>query len=198
MLLLGSKLIGTNVLSLQTGRPIGVVERPIINPSNLKVIAYFVDGPLIKQQPENILRMDEVREFGSMGMIVDSIDDLVSEEDVIKIRDILKLGFALVKYKVVTKKGKKVGRVIDYSVDSSSFMIQQLIVQRPIMSSLGASELTIHRSQIVEIDDYKVVIDDDKDKVNVVAPVATKDTSGFVNPFRKEETLVEPAKTELK
>ncbi|MDR1032984.1 MAG: hypothetical protein LBL84_03160 [Candidatus Nomurabacteria bacterium] len=187
MLLLGSKLIGTNVLSLQTGHPIGATTRPVIDPGSLKILAYFVDGPLIKQQPENILRIDEVREFGSMGMIVDSIEDLVAKDDVVKIKQILSLNFGLIGHRVVTKKGKKVGKVTDYSLDSNSFIIQQLIVHRPLMNSFNVPEVTIHRSQIIEIDDYKVVIDDDRSKVPAAANTVASKNTGFINPFRKEE-----------
>jgi sporulation protein YlmC with PRC-barrel domain len=198
MLLLGSKLIGSNVLSLQTGRPIGVTTRAIIDPASLKIIAYFIEGPLVKQQSENILRVDEVREFSPMGMIVDSIEDLVAESDVVKIKKVLDLHFLLIGHKVITKKGKKVGKVVDYSVDSMSFLVQQLIVHKPIMSSFNVPEVTTHRSQIVEIDDHKIVIDDDKAKVQSVAAVpAPKTKASFVNPFRKEEAL-EPAKTKVK
>jgi sporulation protein YlmC with PRC-barrel domain len=188
MLLLGSKLIGAKVLSLQTGRSLGTAEHPVINPSNLKVLAYHVEGPLVDQSDANILRVNEIRELSPIGMIIDSIDDLVEEEDVVKIKDILELNFGLIGHKVVTKKGKRVGKVIDYTLDAATFEIQQLVVHRPIMNSLNNPELTIHRNKIVEIDDYKVVIDSDREDLPVSAPIASpKDDPGFVNPFRKQK-----------
>ncbi|MDR0398054.1 MAG: PRC-barrel domain-containing protein [Candidatus Nomurabacteria bacterium] len=199
MLLLGSKLVGTNVLSLQTGRPIGVTAQPIINPANLKIIAYYVESPLVKQKSENILRVDEVREFSSMGMIIDSIDDLVAEEDVIKIKQLLQLNFSLIGHKVVTKKGKKIGKVTDYSLDSGSFAIQQLIVSKPLISSFNIPEVTVHRSQIVEINNEKIIIKDDKAPVKerASATAAAQNVANFVNPFRKEEAL-EPTEAKAK
>jgi uncharacterized protein YrrD len=197
MLLLGSKLVGTNVLSLQTGRPIGITADPIIDPANLKIMAYFVDGPLTKQQAERILRVDEVREFSSMGMIIDSIDDLVAEDDVVKLKQLLGLRFSPIGYKVITKKGKKVGKVTDYSLDSGSFIIQQLIVARPLMSSFSIPEVTIHRSQIIEINNDKIIVKDDMASVRAAVPTAAKNVAGFSNPFRKEESL-EPAEAKAK
>ncbi len=66
-------------------------------------------------------------------------------------------------------------------------MVYQLIVQRPIISSLMDPQLTINRSQIVEIDDYKVTVKNSKSEVKVEKPRDEKEelTANFVNPFRK-------------
>ena len=58
------------------------------------------------------------------------------------------------------------------------------------MSSLIDPELTINRSQIIEIDDYKVTIKHDKAEVKVkkkqAAPATPEEfVPNFTNPFRK-------------
>jgi sporulation protein YlmC with PRC-barrel domain len=108
---------------------------------------------------------------------------------VIHFDEVMNLRFNLVGLKVVTQDGKKLGKVIDYTLDSGTFMIYQLIVQRPFMSSLVDPELTINRSQIVEIDDYKITIKHDKAQVKVPKEQKKSDKEDFVpnftNPFRK-------------
>jgi sporulation protein YlmC with PRC-barrel domain len=111
----------------------------------------------------------------------------------------MNLNFSLIGLKVVTQDGKKLGKVVDYTLDSGTFMIYQLIVQRPFMSSLMDPELTINRSQIIEIDDFKVTIKHDKAEVKM--PKKKKDeveefVPNFTNPFRKpayteEESVVD-------
>jgi sporulation protein YlmC with PRC-barrel domain len=152
MLVIGSKMIGNSALSLHIGGAIGTTKSAIIDPENLNIIAYAVDGPAIKNDPEigNILDVNDVRELGPEGLIINSSDVLVNREDVIRINEVMKLNFNLVGLKVVTKNGKKLGKVVDYTFDSNSFMIYQLIVHRPVdFAAINDPNLTINRSQIV-------------------------------------------------
>ena len=183
-------MIGMPVLSLHVGGMIAQTREAVVDPEDLKIVAYTLEGPLIKNDPEvgDILDVNDVREMSETGLIVDSSDRFTTRDDVIRFDKIMSLGFSLIGLKVVTPDGKKLGKVIDYTVDTSTFMVYQLIVQRPFMSSLIDPELTINRSQIVEIDDYKVTIKHDKTQIKV--PKATEKepeefVPNFVNPFRK-------------
>ena len=169
MLLIGSKVANMPVLSLHVGGPVADIREAIIDPEDLRVVAYTLDGPVIKNDPEvgNILDTQDVREISNSGLIVDSTDRFTTREDVIKFDKIMGLGFHLVGLKVVTTDGKKLGKIVDYTLDSSTFMIYQLIVQRPFMSALIDPELTINRSQIVEVDDFKVTIKHEKAEVKM-------------------------------
>ncbi|MDR3297970.1 MAG: hypothetical protein LBT19_01150 [Candidatus Nomurabacteria bacterium] len=185
MLIVGSKLLGYPVLSLHVGGEIARTDTAIINPDGLKVVAYTLDGALLKNsEVGNILETVDIRELSPRGMIVDSIDDFVTRENIIRLDEIMSLNFKLIGLKVVSQDGKKLGKVSNYTVDSVSFMIYQLIVQRPAIKAILDPELTINRSQIIEIDDYKITIKNEEEKVEVKAKV--KDfTPNFVNPFRE-------------
>lgn len=191
MLLIGSKVANMPVLSLHVGGPIAEIREAVIDPEDLRVIAYTLDGPIIKNDPEvgNILDTQDVREISNSGLIVDSADRFTTREDVVRFDKIMDLGFNLIGLKVVTTEGKKLGKIIDYTLDSSTFMIYQLIVQRPFMSSLMDPELTINRSQIVEVDDFKVTIKHEKAEVKMPEEKKKNEPEEFVpnftNPFRK-------------
>lgn len=178
------------VLSLHVGGAVANTKRAIIDPEDLKVIAYTLEGAIIKNDPEvgDILDTKDVREVSESGLIVDSTDRFTTREDVVHLDEVMGLNFNLVGLKVVTTDGKKLGKISDYTLDSNTFMVYQLIVDRPFMSSLIDPELTINRSQIVEIDDYKVTIK--HDKAQVVVPkkkekVEEEFVPNFTNPFRK-------------
>ena len=67
-------------------------------------------------------------------------------------------------------------------------IIYQLIVQRPFVSSLIDPTLTINRSQIIEIDDFKVTIRHDKAQIKIKEDkkkAAEDFVPNFTNPFRK-------------
>lgn len=186
MLVRGSKLIGCPVLSLHVGSKIAEIKQLIVDPDSLKIIACKVDGPLIGREMGEILPMDSVREFSRMGMIVDSADEFVDADEIVRVRDVLKLNFTLTGLKVESKKGSKLGKVLDFTVEPESWQIQQLIVQRPLMKSFFDPELTISRSQVVEVTDYKVIIKDEEGKVKSPTPAANF-SPNFINPFREPD-----------
>ena len=188
MLVTASNLINTPVLSMQSASTIGYIDAIIVNPSSFKIIAFYLSGPGVNKA-QNILDAVSIREYSSLGIVIDSADELVSPTDVIKISKVIELNFSLIGMKVETKKGTKLGRVIDFTTTSDNFSIQQIIVRRPLIKSFSDSELTIPRREIVEITDHKVIVKDEED---VIRKKATKEDfiPNFVNPFRKSDTPV--------
>lgn len=180
MLLNGSDIIGTPIMSLQTGAELARTSEAIINPHNLSILAYTVTGPFLDSET-SLLRVDDIRELGSIGMIVDSSDEFIQPDDIVRQADIYNLRFELTGKPVYTTKREKVGKVIEYTVESSGFVIQQLTVKRPLLKSLNDPELLIHRSQVVEVTDDAIIIKDAK--IKKAAPVATG-TKTYTNPFR--------------
>ena len=182
MLLPSTRFIDTPVMSLQTGSELGRTIKPIINPRELSIVAFELHGINLDYDP-SLLRINDIREIGPMGMIIDSSDELISVSDVIKIKEIYELNFELVGLKVIDDKKKNVGKVTGFTLDASSFFIQQLQVKRPLLKSFGDTEFLIHRSQVVKItDDYLVVKSPDiRHKEAVAEPTGQM----FENPFRK-------------
>lgn len=188
MLVIGSKMINNPILSLHVGDQIAATQRAIVDPEDLRVMAYTLTGPLLNDsEVGNILMTDDVRELGPNGLIIDSIDRLVNREDIIRLDEVMSLNFNLIGLRVVSEDGKKIGKIVDYTLDSQSFMVYQLIVQRPMFASFNDPQLTVNRSQIVEIDDFKVTIRHGEEKVKVKKKETSEEEfkPDFVNPFRK-------------
>lgn len=184
MLIHGSKLKGFPVLSLHLTDQIARTAEPIIDPNNLKVLGFWLEGPLVKKDVGNILETASVREFAPTGMIVDSADDLVSEGEVVKLDEILKLNFSLVGLKVRTKKKTKLGKVVDFTVDATTFDVMQLIVQRPPIKAFLDPELVISRKEVVEVTDDEIIVKDEEEKIRKKA-MKEDFVPNFVNPFRE-------------
>lgn len=193
MLVYHSRLIGAPVLSVQAGGAVAKLSDPIVNPDNLKILGFFLAGPMV-DATNNILDASSIREYSNYGAVVDNADEFVSREDVVKIKKILALNFDLIGLKVETKKGTHLGKIIDFTATSDNFAIQQIIVKRPTFKSFIDPELTIHRREIVEITDDKVIV---KDEEKVLKARAEKEdfVPNFVNPFRNPEQDFAPAQT---
>lgn len=183
MLLLGNRLLGTPVMSLQVGVKVAETIEPVIDPRNLIIVAYEVDGPLLETHPK-FIRIADIRELSDIGMIIDSSDELVELDDVIKIKEIRGLSFKLLGMKVVDERGHRLGKVEDYIVDTDSFMIQQLSVKGGVVSSLSSTGHLINRSQITEISDTVITVKSTEAKLT---PLETKGSihRTYNNPFRK-------------
>ena len=95
MLIYASKIIGTRVLSVQAGGAIGEISKVIVDPNDLKVIAFKVGGGVVARSNANILDVSSIREYSSYGMVIDEIEELVEPDEVTKIKDVLELNFDL-------------------------------------------------------------------------------------------------------
>ena len=190
MLILGSRLTNIPIMSLQTGTKLAVTKKPVIDPGSLMVIAYEVEGPLLSERP-SFIRIADVRELSDIGMIIDSNDEFVGVKDVITIQKIYELNFNLVGLKVIDETKHKLGKIDDYSIDTDSFIIQQLNVKQGILKSLTDTTLLIHRSQIIEINDYEVIV---KTTAKRLEPIDKLNKLTQLNPFRSQSPQTENTK----
>lgn len=185
MLVYNSRLIGTSVLSVQASGPIGRIISSIIDPDNLQIIAFRLEGPGVDRR-QNILDTRSIREYSKYGIVIDTADELMADDEVVRISKVLELNFNLIGLKVETKKGSNLGKVIDFTLTPDDFVTQQLIVKRPAIKSFIDPELTIPRQEIIEVTDYKIIV---KNEEKVIKKLAAKEefVPNFVNPFRNQD-----------
>ena len=186
MLINSSRLAGCPILSLQVGGPVATVTREIIDPRKLKIVGFFLVGPEVNGDTGNILRAEDSREFSNLGMIVDSSDIFTNEGEVKKLDEVIALEFSMDGVRVETKKGTKLGKVKEYTVDTTDFRILQITVKRPIMKSLIDPELIISRKEIVEIKNDIIIVKDEEEKLKKkIMDIPAAERPEFVNPFRE-------------
>lgn len=183
MILLGSTLLNAPIVGLQTSTELAHTKTAIIDPATLKIIAYTLGGPLLKTTEPQLIRLADVRELSDMGFIVDSEDEFVQPDDVIAIQKIYDLHFELMGIAVTDEKRRKLGKVTDYTLETGGFIVQQLTVKRPFLHSLNDTELIIHRSQIIEINDDAIVV---HSQAKAPEPELHEVVGSYINPFRKQ------------
>ena len=181
MLIEGSKLLKYPILSLHTASRIAEVKGLVIDPNFLKVVAFEIDA--VSSRQRLFLEASSVREFSKMGMIVDSDEEFIEKDDVIKLKETIDLGFSLDNMKVVSKKKAMLGRIEDFIINTEDFQIMQLIVKRPIYKALIDPELVIGRSDIHEINDSEIIVKSEEG--TIMKKSGTLDfVPNFVNPFK--------------
>ncbi len=188
MLITGNRLLDVPVLGLQTGSELARTKRAIIDPANLKIHAYELAGPLLSVKP-SLLRIADIREISDIGLIVDSGDEFVEPEDVIKIGELYRLHFDPIDMPVIDVKGARLGKVNGYTLNTIDFIIHQLSVKRPFLKSFNDTELLIHRSQITEINNKAIIV---QSEAEVPEPLIESVRASYVNPFRGKPSPEQP------
>lgn len=180
MLLSDSHLNNIPVMSLQTGSELARTARPIIDPRNLTIIAFELTGDHLDQSP-SLLRIADIREASSLGFIVDSSDEFIGLEDVIKIKQIYTYDFRLLDLPVFDSHRHKLGSVSGFTYETDGFVVQQINVKRPFLLSFTDTEKLIHRSQILSVRDDAIVVRSGSSDAH--SPVGQK-VREYANPFR--------------
>lgn len=157
MLVLSNRILNVPLMSLQTGMQIGATHQAIIDPRRLIVVAFYCEGPRISFRPA-VVHTSDIREFSSVGMIIDSADSIMPLDDLVRLQEIVDFNFELIGKPVVEEDGQKLGSVVDFTIDTTSFAIAKLHVKQAIWRSFGFSELLIDRSQVKSITDKKIIV----------------------------------------
>lgn len=163
MLKLHKTLMDVAVLSLRTGGHIGTATKIIINPNNLKIIGWYVNDRF-NPGDDLILLAGDVRDISSKGIIINDHEDLSEPEELIRLKEILAIDYDLIGKKVVSENGKKYGKVTDYSIETGGLIIKKIYASQSILKDFSGGNLSIDRTQIIEITRSKVIISNPTEK----------------------------------
>lgn len=145
----------------------------IVNPNNLKIEGFYCDDRF-DNQSSPILVTQDIREILKQGFVIDDYEVLSQPDELVRMQKTLQINFQLIGKQVVTVNKEKVGKVTDWAAETETFYIQKLYVGRSLLKSLSTGQLSIDRSQIVEINDRKIVIQDllKPEKVSAAASIS--------------------------
>lgn len=169
MLQLSNALSNRPVLSLRTGGVIATATVPIINPNNLKIEGFYCTDSRSKQTL--VLVSQDIRDIIAQGYVVNDHEVLAEPEELIRLHEIMNINYDPIKKLVVTVSKDKVGKVIDYATDIDSMYIQKLYVSQSLMKQITGGNLGIDRTQVQEITNKKIIIQDLLGTVPAATPV---------------------------
>jgi hypothetical protein len=183
MLVRKDSIIDVPIMGLDMGVEIARTEQPIIDPRYLKIYAFYCHGPHLDHDP-SVLHVEDIREISELGFIVNGPMNLMSPDDLVRLKEVMDFNFVLEGKMVVDDHRQKIGKVANYIVDTSSFQIMQLSVTPGLWKSIGTTEIQIGRQQIVEITEKEIVVKAPTEKVQVRAAAPAPHTV-VQNPFRR-------------
>ncbi len=162
MLKLSNALLNTQVMSLRTGGSVGTATTMIINPNNLKVEGWYVLDRFSGKKM--VLVSAEVRDIAAQGIIINDHEVLAETEELVRLKSVLNIGFELIGKQVISQSGKKYGKVIDFAVETESLLVKKVYAGQSIIKSLSGGNVSIDRTQIVEITNNRIIIEDALEK----------------------------------
>jgi len=158
MLKLSNSFKNISVMSLRTGAPVAKVLSPIIDPNNLKIEGFYCADSISRNKL--VLLVQDIREQSNLGFIVNDHDVLTDPKDLVRLKSVMELNFVVIDKSVHTTDKKRLGKVTDYAVDISSMYIQKIYVGQSVLKSFSGGQLSIDRSQITEVTNSKIVVND--------------------------------------
>lgn len=158
MLALSQTMLNRPIMSLRTGGQIATAERPIINPNNLKIEGFYVSDKFSGQQL--ILLAQDLRDIIEQGLVVNDHEVLTEAHELLRLKEVLDINFVLLGKPVQTISKQKVGKVNDFAVETKSLYIQKLYVAQNLLKNFSGGSLSVDRTQINEITNRRVIIND--------------------------------------
>jgi sporulation protein YlmC with PRC-barrel domain len=158
MLQLSSAFTKKAVMSLRTGAPVAYITDPIIDPNNLKIEGFYCQDVFTKDIL--VLLYQDIRELLPQGFVVNDHDVLTPPSELVRLEKLLKINFKLPGMPVITQSKSKLGKVSDYSTEIETMFIQKIYVSQSMLKSFTGGQLSVDRSQIIEITSSRIVIQD--------------------------------------
>ncbi|MDB5170300.1 MAG: hypothetical protein JWN82_696 [Candidatus Saccharibacteria bacterium] len=170
MLQLSATLLHKSVFSLRTGQPVATVSGAIFNPNNLKIEGFYCQDSFSKKQL--VLLYQDIREVLKEGFVVNDHDVLAEATELVRLKDVLALRFELLGKQVETISKQKVGKVTDFAVETETMFVQKIYVSQSLLKNFTGGSLSVDRSQINEITDKRIIINELLGESRATVPAA--------------------------
>ena len=167
MLKLSESLLNRPIMSLRTGQQVATTTRAIINPNNLKIEGFYCMDKFKRR--ELVLLYQDIRDIIPQGLVINEHEVLAEPEDLVRLKDLMELGFELLGKQVVTLSKQRLGKVTDFATEIETMYIQKLYISQGLLKGLTHGSLGVDRGQINEITDKKIVVNDPLDSGTVHA-----------------------------
>ena len=150
-------IINKTVVVYREARIAGVITNYIVSKDNLAVEIFEVK--VMDDNKIYLLLSKDIHSVTSRGPVVMNYEsDLCLAEDLVRQKDIIKSKFRLLGATVITKDGKKLGRVKNFTLDYESFKVSKLHINPRIIKRIINESLIIDRRQILEVRNDKIII----------------------------------------
>lgn len=154
-----SKIVGTPIFEEDFGRPVTTIKDLVIDPENGKVLALVVDISRNRViAPIDIYSWTEVIKIHNGEAIIEG-------SEILRVDSVQKSGAKVIRNKVFTKDGVYLGRVVDYTIDSTGLCLDKIFSAKVILGMLRYDSRIIPAKNILEILPNKIIVKGNTEEV---------------------------------
>jgi uncharacterized protein YrrD len=155
MFIEAKKLIGLPVAALDVASKIAEIQKILVDPNSGNVLGFLVSaGGLFS--PKKIVSAVDIREWDPNGLITDSVENLVGPAEIVRVKEVLDQKIDLFGMKAKTKKGKNLGNIEDFLIDTATTTVMKYYVKDLVLKSR-----VFPSDKVVKIEKNTIVFDDD-------------------------------------
>lgn len=153
--------IGLTVASVQSGLPCGKVTGFVIDPAKLAIALIAITD----SRGVYYLLPSDIRFFNHERLIIDAEEKLSEHEDLIRHQEVIAMAFDPIGCKVVTESRKRLGKVVNYAIEDSDWLIGKLYVASGLLGNPLQQEQMIDRTDVTNVEKNRITVRDLKSKV---------------------------------
>ncbi len=146
-----TQTIGADVLT-ENGMHVGKVLEVLIEPTNGKIVGF-----LLTPSGRRVISPTDVIFWGDQ-LVISDFDDVLDVDDLIKAKNVLKQNIRVFKNKVYTGKNEFLGNVLDYSLNTSMFVLTKLFIAKTFFWIYHFEEKTVPHKNILEIKPDRIIV----------------------------------------
>jgi len=163
MMSLYSKIINSPVVELKTQTQIGVVDDLIIHKTKLEVYGVILKKTSFLNFNEiKVISGTDILEMNSQAVVVNNNDAIIPLSEAIRLKDAIDQKYYGIYQRIVSKKGKNIGLVYDYLVDSTTQNITKLYCR----TLLNEKIIPVH--SVIKMEGKKIIIKDELETKQIV------------------------------
>lgn len=154
MLKLLTSIAGLPVVAQREGQTIGHLAEAVFAPDKGVIIAYRVKGT----SKQSYLSTVDILAYLDEAIVVADAEVLASDDDLVQVKRLGADKIKLLGLRVETDQSKRLGRVTDCLLETSSHLLAKVYIGRPFWQRPFSSDLIIPREQIVHITPRLMVV----------------------------------------
>ena len=159
MLYEAKSLINLPIISLDSGRILGSATDIIIDPENGKLLGLLSISGFLSSKKATAF--NDIYECNADAILVKDDESVVNIAKLVRIEKVVGQKIFLLKNKVVTESGKRLGRVSDFVINIDLGILVKIYVEDYLWKGYSQSTLVVPAHNIVSIEHKKIIVNDD-------------------------------------
>jgi uncharacterized protein YrrD len=155
---LSRELSNLPIVSIAEGEEVGIVKDFIIDPMQKAIVAVIIEDQLWFEGAK-VIEFTLIHSIGDFAITIENVSDVVSLTSKPELADLIKKRIDMKDVKIITRGGRFVGNVVEYSIDDRTGDI--LGMELSSDSNLAAPDRNIIPASVVVTIGQKVIIVND-------------------------------------